>query len=187
MENTNLPKSCSECQYGDICGYGYGYSRAENCPLERNKTPYVSLFKIEDMRNKIEEIRETWANELKKLYEKVEPLKNHNLQSSQNKKEELNNKCFALQMALDIIDETLNEDETDNVEFVPCEETLEIWKENFNKKDISVQEEIEEVKGTISNERLWQKGCSLQEEINMHEQNIINLSAYLDWLENSER
>ena len=65
----------------------------------------------------------------------------------------------------------------------PCMETIAIWIDNFRKSDKTVEEEIKEIHGTISNERIWQKGCSDKEQIAMHEQNIVNYQAYLAWLE----
>ena len=64
-----------------------------------------------------------------------------------------------------------------------CEETVSIMMENFiNKGNITAEDisrEIQEVKGAISNERLWQKGAPDKRTALMHEQNIVNLSEYL--------
>lgn len=72
--------------------------------------------------------------------------------------------------------------------FEPCMETVEIMISNFKKQTglIALQAEIADIKGTISNERIWQKGSDTQEQIDMHEQNIADLEAYLEWLENEE-
>jgi hypothetical protein len=43
--------------------------------------------------------------------------------------------------------------------------------------------EIEETRVNISNNRLWQKGCSTEEEVEMYESNINDLLVYLEVLE----
>lgn len=68
----------------------------------------------------------------------------------------------------------------------PCNETVNIWMSDF-KNDLeinktTIDEEIKEVEGTISNERIWLKGSSTEEETNVHNQNIANLCAYLEAL-----
>ena len=71
-----------------------------------------------------------------------------------------------------------------------CEETVSIMMSNFFKEfskenTISIEDidaEIDEVEGTISNERLWQKGSDTKEEILMFEQNIINHLEYINRL-----
>jgi hypothetical protein len=55
-------------------------------------------------------------------------------------------------------------------------ETVRIWLEELYKK------EIEEVKGTISNEHLWELGYD-GEEPNPHTENIEVLEEYLEKLE----
>ena len=62
-------------------------------------------------------------------------------------------------------------------------ETVKIWLEELNnptKEEIKT--EIEEVKGTISNERLWELGYDGQEP-NPHTENIMVLMEYLEVLE----
>ena len=66
------------------------------------------------------------------------------------------------------------------------EELIEIWIDDFKESGKSLDEEIEQVKGTISNERIWQKGSDTQEQIDMHEQNIVDLEVYLEWLEDEK-
>lgn len=71
-------------------------------------------------------------------------------------------------------------------------ETAKLWLEDFleskgvNSIDLcpaeDVLKEIEEVKGTISNERLWEKGYS-GDEPNPHTNNIETLTEYLELLE----
>ncbi len=68
--------------------------------------------------------------------------------------------------------------------FEPCMDTVNFWIGEFKG---NIDEEIEEVNGTISNERLWLMGSSSQEEIAGHNQNIADLAAYLEWLESEER
>jgi len=69
---------------------------------------------------------------------------------------------------------------------------LEFWLEGLKEKcgvtDISeiprvaIKKEIDEVKGAISNERLWAKGASV-EAVALHEENIANHVEYLGVLE----
>ena len=62
-----------------------------------------------------------------------------------------------------------------------CEETVNILLKNYlDGRDKKTA--IEEIKGTISNERLWLKGASSKEEKAMHEENITNLSECLNRL-----
>ena len=61
-------------------------------------------------------------------------------------------------------------------------QTYELWIEEFEKEPITkqrVKDEIDEVRGTISNERLWEKGSDYP---NVHTDNIEQLSEYLDYL-----
>ena len=67
------------------------------------------------------------------------------------------------------------------------EETLQIWIEDFKAEGRDLQEEIDDIKGTISNEQLWLKGSFSEEEINNHKQNIVDLTAYLEWLRTENR
>lgn len=55
-------------------------------------------------------------------------------------------------------------------------ETVKIWFEELYKK------EIEEIEGTISNERLWELGYNGDEPINPHTENIEMLTEYLEAL-----
>lgn len=55
-------------------------------------------------------------------------------------------------------------------------ETVKTWFEELYTK------EIEEIKGTISNERLWELGYD-GEEPNPHTENIETLKEYLEMLE----
>lgn len=55
-------------------------------------------------------------------------------------------------------------------------ETVKMWLEELYTK------EIEEIKGTISNEHLWELGYN-GEEPNPHTENIEVLKEYLDVLE----
>ena len=63
------------------------------------------------------------------------------------------------------------------------DEMVSFWIENFRNSGLSVPDEIEDVKGTISNERLWMIGSDTEEQKLMHEQNIARLTEYLEWLE----
>ena len=71
-----------------------------------------------------------------------------------------------------------------------CEETVSIMMENFikefskdNKLNIEdIDAEIDDVRGTISNERLWQKGSDTKEQILMFEQNITDHLEYINRL-----
>lgn len=64
-----------------------------------------------------------------------------------------------------------------------CKDTVNILMEKFLNSGRSVQEEIEEVQGAISNERLWLLGSDTRDEILGHTQNIIDDEAYLARLE----
>lgn len=55
-------------------------------------------------------------------------------------------------------------------------ETVRIWFEKLYKK------EIEEIEGTISNERVWELGYDGDEPINPHTENIELLTEYLEAL-----
>ena len=55
-------------------------------------------------------------------------------------------------------------------------ETVKIWFEELYKK------EIEEIEGTISNERIWELGYNGDEPINPHTENIEMLTEYLEAL-----
>lgn len=62
-------------------------------------------------------------------------------------------------------------------------ETVKFWIEEFQGSDVTVIEEIEDVKCTIRNEELWVKGSHSKEEEERHLQNIAELKEYLEWLE----
>lgn len=69
-----------------------------------------------------------------------------------------------------------------------CEETVELWKTNFLAKTPTMEmyrEEIDEVMGTIENERIFRKGCCGSEGYCDHTKNIAGLEAYLEWLQES--
>lgn len=62
-------------------------------------------------------------------------------------------------------------------------ETVKIWLEELdNSTKEEIKTEIEEVKGTISNEHLWELGYDGQEP-NPHTENIMVLMEYLEVLE----
>lgn len=62
-------------------------------------------------------------------------------------------------------------------------ETVKIWLEELdNSTKEKIKTEIEEVKGTISNEHLWELGYDGQEP-NPHTENIMVLMEYLEVLE----
>lgn len=63
-------------------------------------------------------------------------------------------------------------------------ETVKIWLEELgNPTKEEIKAEIEEVKETISNERLWEKGYDGKEPFNPHTENIMTLMEYLEVLE----
>lgn len=62
-------------------------------------------------------------------------------------------------------------------------ETVKIWIENFQNSNTTIEKEIDEIKSTISNERLWEMGSDTYEETEMHHNNIEELCMYLEWLE----
>lgn len=61
-------------------------------------------------------------------------------------------------------------------------ETVKIWMKEFISEKKDVDEEINQVKGTIDNEELWKRGSRDKEEADMHQDNINELKEYLDWL-----
>lgn len=62
-------------------------------------------------------------------------------------------------------------------------ETVKIWLEELNNSTKEeIKKEIEEVKGTINNEHLWELGYDGQEP-NPHTENIMVLMEYLEVLE----
>lgn len=66
-------------------------------------------------------------------------------------------------------------------------ETVKIWLNELSENGTDIQKEIEDVKGTISNERLFAKGSRDGEEAEMHFQNIAELEEYLECLEEMAR
>ena len=63
-------------------------------------------------------------------------------------------------------------------------ETVKIWLEELgNPTAEEIKAEIEEVKGTISNEHLCELGYDGKEPINPHTENIMVLMEYLEVLE----
>ncbi len=85
--------------------------------------------------------------------------------------------------------ESVLAEESENIkmsQFNYNNETVEFWLEQFdvaNKSNEEITAEIQDIAGTISNERLFQKGSDTQEQVNMHEQNISNLLEYKSSLE----
>lgn len=64
-------------------------------------------------------------------------------------------------------------------------ETVKIWLEKLGNPTVEeIKTEIEEVKGTISNEHLCELGYDGMELLNPHTENIIVLEKYLEVLEN---
>ena len=49
--------------------------------------------------------------------------------------------------------------------------------------EMEISAEILDIEGTISNERLWEKGANTTEQRLLHSGNIINLTTYLGYLE----
>ena len=63
-------------------------------------------------------------------------------------------------------------------------ETVKIWLEELgNPTEGKIKAEIEEVKGTISNEHLCELGYNENEQTNPHTENILVLTEYLEVLE----
>lgn len=71
-------------------------------------------------------------------------------------------------------------------EFMACEETINIWIENFYESGVTLEEEIDDIKAAIDNERIWRDGSNTQEQKDMHSQNVADYMAYLEWLEEQE-
>lgn len=62
-------------------------------------------------------------------------------------------------------------------------ETVKIWLEKLgNPTEEEIKAEIEDVRGTISNEHLWELGYDGNEP-NPHTENIVILMEYLEVLE----
>ena len=73
----------------------------------------------------------------------------------------------------------------------PDREMINFWLDNL-KKEIeesknTIDDEIREIEGTISNERVWLKGSSTELEEELHNPNIITLNAYLEILKEMKR
>ena len=49
--------------------------------------------------------------------------------------------------------------------------------------EMEISAEILDIEGTISNERLWEKGANTTEQRLLYSGNIINLTSYLGYLE----
>jgi hypothetical protein len=63
-------------------------------------------------------------------------------------------------------------------------ETVKIWLEKLGNPTVEeIKTEIKEVKGTISNEHLWELGYDGEESMNPHSENIMILNEYLEALE----
>ncbi len=56
------------------------------------------------------------------------------------------------------------------------------WLEALENTIPSVEEEIDQVKGAISNERLWSQGSRTPDQVSMHQENVRNLCEYLKCL-----
>lgn len=64
-------------------------------------------------------------------------------------------------------------------EFSYCEETVDIWMKEVGE---NIEEEIEEAKAAISNERLWLKGAADEEQQRSHLLNIANYQEFISRL-----
>ena len=58
ITNMEMPKSCGDCRFQNSCGYGYGYGRSSDCPLEevKEENPISATEEkicFHEMRNKI--------------------------------------------------------------------------------------------------------------------------------------
>ena len=63
-------------------------------------------------------------------------------------------------------------------------ETVKIWLEELGNPTVEeIKTEIEEVKGTISNEHLFELGYDGEESMNPHSKNIMILMEDLEMLE----
>ncbi len=85
--------------------------------------------------------------------------------------------------AASIAERFMDATKADNSEVAYCEDTVKQMEEDFRLGGTDAAYEIEEVKGAISNERIWLKGSSTEEEVLGHAQNIADLSEYLARLE----
>ena len=69
--------------------------------------------------------------------------------------------------------------------YIAYNETVDLWMKQFLEKHPfyttkNIDAEVEEVKGTISNERLWANGAN---DPAIHELNIADLEEYIARLE----
>lgn len=72
-------------------------------------------------------------------------------------------------------------------------EMIQSWIDQFLERtghksveeltEMEISAEILDIEGTISNERLWEKGANTTEQRLLHSGNIINLTSYLGYLE----
>lgn len=63
-------------------------------------------------------------------------------------------------------------------------ETVKIWIKNLENPTVEeIKKEIEEAKGTIRNEHLWELGYDGEEPMNPHTENIMILNEYVEVLE----
>lgn len=62
------------------------------------------------------------------------------------------------------------------------DEVVDIWIKNFISEGKDPVNELMNIDGTISNERLWLKGSSTPDEEASHERNISQLLQYRDFV-----
>ncbi len=61
-------------------------------------------------------------------------------------------------------------------------ETCLVWAKEFLEKDVTLEEEIAEIEGSVKNEKVWRAGAENNMERDMHNDNLTNLNSYLGWL-----
>lgn len=70
---------------------------------------------------------------------------------------------------------------------IDCQELIRMWIDALKYRAESITEEIQQVKGAISNEELWLIGSAKDEDSVMHKGNLDALYEYLDCLEQMSR
>ena len=70
---------------------------------------------------------------------------------------------------------------------IACQELIRMWIDALEYRAESITEEIQQVKGAISNEELWLIGSAKDEDSVMHKGNLDALYEYLDCLEQMSR
>lgn len=87
-----------------------------------------------------------------------------------------------------LLEKSNNETET----FSYDDEMVSGWMNDFKSlfvhmTEYNIIDEIDESKISLSNELIWRDGCTDEEQIGIHNQNIANLKEYINRLENLKK